>query len=168
MGEDFRPTTQLVKGSIFDHLQGMLEGSLILDLFAGSGALAIEALSRGADKGIFVDINSSAAKVIRLNIEKCGFNRSQAEIVKADAVRFLKRSIVNGEVYDIIFADPPYKSNFAAEILRIVNETERKVCGTMVIESTEELESANYNPMRKYKIRKFGQTYVNYFKYWSN
>ena len=163
--EDFRPTTQLVKGSIFNHLQGILEGSLILDLFAGSGGLGIEALSRGAAKGVFVDIKSSAVKVIKLNIDKCGFDSNQAEIVKSDVVRFFKRSISNGEVYDIIFADPPYKSNFAEEVLRMVKETERKICGIMVIESSEELEFINDHPMQKYKTKKFGQTYLNYFKY---
>jgi 16S rRNA (guanine(966)-N(2))-methyltransferase RsmD len=164
-GKDFRPTTQLVKGSVFDHLQSEVEGSVVLDLFAGSGGLGIEALSRGAAKGVFVDISRDAIKAVKSNIEKCGFSFNQAEIIKSDAIRFLKREISEEMFYDIIIADPPYKSGLAAMLLRMVNETETKICGILIIESSEELESINGRHMEKYKIKKFGQTYVNYFRY---
>ena len=164
-GKDFRPTTQLVKGSVFDHLQSEVEGSVVLDLFAGSGGLGIEALSRGAAKGVFVDIGRNAIKAVKSNIEKCGFTFDQAEIIKSDAIRFIKRAISEEIVYDIIIADPPYRSGFAAMLLRMVNETEKKICGILIIESSEELEFINGRQMEKYKIKKFGQTYVNYFRY---
>ncbi|MCD6378873.1 16S rRNA (guanine(966)-N(2))-methyltransferase RsmD [bacterium] len=164
-GKDFRPTTQLVKGSVFDHLQGEIEGSFVLDLFAGSGGLGIEALSRGAAKGVFVDISRNAIEAIKLNIKKCGFGSGQVEIVRSDVIRFLNRAVSEDEVYDIIFADPPYKSNFAMELLRIINETEKRICGIMVIESSEEINSVNNKSMQKYKVKKFGHTYLNYFKY---
>jgi 16S rRNA (guanine(966)-N(2))-methyltransferase RsmD len=164
-GKDFRPTTQLVKGSVFDHLQGEIEGSLVLDLFAGSGGLGIEALSRGAAKGVFVDISRNAIEAIKLNIRKCGFGSDKVEIVKSDVIRFLKRAVSEDEVYDIIIADPPYNSNFAMELLQIVNEAEKRICGIMVIESREEVESINNRSMQKYKVKKFGQTCLNYFKY---
>ncbi|HMA76091.1 MAG TPA: 16S rRNA (guanine(966)-N(2))-methyltransferase RsmD [Candidatus Krumholzibacteriaceae bacterium] len=164
-GKDFRPTTQLVKGSVFDHLQNEVEGSVVLDLFSGSGGLGIEALSRGAEKSTFVEINRNAVKAIRSNIEKCRFSSDHAEVIRTDSVRFLKKAVLKGYRYDIIIADPPYKSSYAEEILKVINGAGRKICGLLVIESSKELESVSDQPMEKYKAKKFGNTCINYFRY---
>ncbi len=102
-GDDVRPTTDRVKEAIFDIIQFEVEGRRVLDLFAGSGQLGIEALSRGAASCIFVDKNSHAVKTIRENLSHTKLE-SNARVVSMDSLDFL-----NGrEVFDLIFLDPPY------------------------------------------------------------
>jgi 16S rRNA (guanine966-N2)-methyltransferase len=93
-----------VREALFSIL-GDVHGLRVLDLFAGSGALGIEALSRGAESAVFVDDNARAVAVIRRNLEAVGVS---AEVHERDAMRFL--SAAAGQSYDLVFADPPYDS----------------------------------------------------------
>ena len=104
-GRDTRPTSGQVREAVFNALNslGVVEGATVLDLFAGSGALGIEALSRGAKRCTFVDQARSAIAAIRTNVETCGV-ADQSTIVSADALAFVDRS----ERYDLVLADPPY------------------------------------------------------------
>jgi 16S rRNA (guanine966-N2)-methyltransferase len=111
-GDDVRPTTDMVKEAIFDIIQFEVEGRRVLDLFAGSGQLGIEALSRGAAYCIFVDKNSSAVKVIRENLSHNGLE-ANARVVSMDSMDFL-----NGrDEFDIIFLDPPYSRKILDMVL---------------------------------------------------
>ena len=111
-GDDVRPTTDRVKEAIFDIIQFEVEGRRVLDLFAGSGQLGIEALSRGASHCIFVDKNSSAVKVIRENLSYTGLE-ANARVVSMDSMDFL-----NGrDEFDLIFLDPPYSRKILDTIL---------------------------------------------------
>ena len=98
-----RPTTDRVRESLFGILQGVIEGSRVLDLFAGSGALGLEALSRGAASCTFVEQNRGAVKAVEDNLRKTGFEGGK--VVSRDVFAYLR-----GErgSYDLIFADPPY------------------------------------------------------------
>ena len=100
-----RPTTDKVKESIFNIIQFDLEGRRVLDLFAGTGQLGIEARSRGAAHVVFVDSSTASLRLIRDNIKIAGFNTG-VSVVPSDAQSFLK----TGERFDIIFLDPPYDS----------------------------------------------------------
>ena len=102
-GMETRPTTGKVKESIFSIIQFDIEGRRVLDLFAGTGQLGIEALSRGARQCVFIDQRADAVKLIRENVEVCGLT-DRAVIRSGDAMAYLK----SGEKFDIIFLDPPY------------------------------------------------------------
>jgi len=104
-GLDTRPTSDRVRESLFAIL-GPLDGEAVLDAFAGSGALAIEALSRGAGSALLCDTSRAAVDVIRANLEHLGL---QAEVVQRDARRVLRDAHARGAAYDLIFLDPPYR-----------------------------------------------------------
>jgi 16S rRNA (guanine966-N2)-methyltransferase len=101
---DIRPTMDRVKAAIFSSLADRIIGARVLDLFAGTGALGIEALSRGAAEAAFIDHDRSAVEVIERNLKKAGVS---GRVQKRDVFDFLKRRS-SGKNYDIIFADPPY------------------------------------------------------------
>ena len=105
-GTDTRPTTDRIKETLFNILQSDLYGCSFLDLFAGSGGIGIEALSRGAREAVFVDSSQKAAAVIRENLQKTHLEE-QARVICADAGSALPRLENHGR-FDIIFMDPPY------------------------------------------------------------
>jgi 16S rRNA (guanine966-N2)-methyltransferase len=107
-GTDTRPTSDRVREALFSAL-GDIADATVLDLFAGSGALAIEALSRGARRAVLVDDDRRAAAVIRRNLETLELDRSRATLRRRDALRALHDAREAGETYDLVFLDPPYR-----------------------------------------------------------
>jgi 16S rRNA (guanine966-N2)-methyltransferase len=103
-GRDTRPTSDRVREALFSIL-GNVEDQVVLDLYAGSGALGIEALSRGAAAATFVDHDERALAAVRSNLEALG---AAARVVHSDAASFLERD--SGALYDLVFLDPPYDS----------------------------------------------------------
>jgi|SRR5690606_6537289 len=106
-GNSTRPTTDKVKESIFNMIGPFFDGGTAVDLFAGSGGLGIEALSRGVDHAIFTDKDKKAVETIQANLEKTKFKES-AEVYRADAERGLKAMKKNGVKARLLFLDPPY------------------------------------------------------------
>lgn len=104
-GKATRPTSDRVREALFSILADVT-GARVLDLFAGSGALAIEALSRGAAAATLVDSGAPAVSAIRGNLEALGL---EAEVVRQPALRFLQRARADARLYDLVFADPPYR-----------------------------------------------------------
>lgn len=107
-----RPTMDRVKAAIFSSLGEMVIGARVLDLFAGTGALGIEALSRGAESALFVDEDRQAILAIEKNLEKAGLH---GRIRNAEVFRFLKSVGNSGDKFRIIFADPPYEKMESGE-----------------------------------------------------
>jgi 16S rRNA (guanine966-N2)-methyltransferase len=105
-GRDTRPTSDRVREALFSILAGAVTEARVLDLYAGSGALAIEALSRGAAEATLVDSSSAAIEAIGRNLEAL---QMEAEVVGQTASRFLERARKNARQYDLIFLDPPYR-----------------------------------------------------------
>ncbi|QMU56447.1 MAG: 16S rRNA (guanine(966)-N(2))-methyltransferase RsmD [Candidatus Mycalebacterium zealandia] len=101
-----RPMAARVKKSVFDRL-GDIAGEKVLDVFAGSGALGLEALSRGADSAVFVEKSSNVADIIAENIKQCGFE-SQCELIRSDYRKAAERLLSVGKRFDLIFIAPPY------------------------------------------------------------
>jgi 16S rRNA (guanine966-N2)-methyltransferase len=105
-GDRTRPTPQRVREALFSIL-GPLEGLRVLDLYAGSGALGIEALSRGASEATFVDSDAAAARAVRENLERTGSDRGR--VFRADALSFLRGAARHRESWDLVLCDPPYR-----------------------------------------------------------
>lgn len=112
-GDAVRPTSDRVKEALFNILQFDLEGRSFLDLFAGSGQIGLEALSRGADHAVFVDSAKASCAIVQDNIQLAKFE-AQAKVVNAGFEAFLMR---NTESFDIAFLDPPYKTGLLQEAL---------------------------------------------------
>ena len=107
-GREVRPTSDRVREALFSTL-GPLDGARVLDLFAGSGALAIEALSRGADRALLVEQAARAARVIEANLASLGLGEDRAQLVRAPAESALRTARERGDAYDLVFLDPPYR-----------------------------------------------------------
>ncbi|MBT2687912.1 16S rRNA (guanine(966)-N(2))-methyltransferase RsmD [Bacillus sp. ISL-47] len=120
-GSSTRPTTDKVKEAIFNIIGPYFDGGLGLDLFAGSGGLGIEALSRGAEKVIFVDRDGKAIQTIHENIRICGLEE-QTEVYRNDADRAIKAILKRELAFDYIFLDPPYRKQQLLKLLQIIDE----------------------------------------------
>lgn len=114
--EGTRPTMDRIKESLFGMIQTHIPNSIVLDLFAGSGALGLEAISNGAKKCYLIDKNIEAIKIIKENSQNIDEN---LKIMNIDYKKFLKNT---EEKFDIIFLDPPYKENQMDKSLRIIEE----------------------------------------------
>ena len=160
-GEDIRPTADKVKGAIFNSIQFDIEGRCVLDLFAGSGQLGIEALSRGADKAVFIDLSRKAIQVVTENLEHCNL-KEKATVFNGDSLSYLKTT---REKFDIIFIDPPYNKQLSAKALplalNVLNEGGIIVCETA---HDEELPEAigNYVVV---KSDRYSQTRLTIYRY---
>ena len=114
-GMETRPTTDKVKESLFNIIQFEIEGRRVLDLFAGTGQLGIEALSRGAAEAVFVDRRPDAVRLVQENLALCGFT-DRARVKSGDALAYLK----SGEKFDLIFLDPPYASDLLKKAMETI------------------------------------------------
>lgn len=130
-GEETRPTTDKVKETLFNMLQGYTMGAIFLDLFAGSGQIGLEALSRGAKEAVFVERSEEAIKCIRENIKKTKFE-SDSTILKMDVLSALRALETEKRVFDLIFLDPPYGKNLEKPVLDMLS-TSKIVGGDCLI-----------------------------------
>lgn len=122
-----RPTMDRVKESLFGMIQSYVGDSRVLDLFAGSGALGLEAISNGAREAYLVDNNIEAIKVIRDNIKNMD---DDIKVIKSDYKKFLKET---DEKFDIIFLDPPYRKALMGKALRVIEERDLLNEGGLVV-----------------------------------
>lgn len=122
-----RPTMDRVKESLFGMIQSYVGDSKVLDLFAGSGALGLEAISNGAREAYLVDNNIEAIKVIRDNIKNMD---DEIKVIKSDYKKFLKET---DEKFDIIFLDPPYRKGLMGKALRVIEERDLLNEGGLVV-----------------------------------
>ena len=154
-GLETRPTTDKVKESVFNIVQFDIEGRRVLDLFAGTGQMGIEALSRGAASCTFLDLRKEAAAVVRENLAHTGL-ADQGTVLQRDAMAYLAGC---GEKFDLIFLDPPYASGLLAKALEaiaaidIVTENGIIVCESALETELPEL-SAPYQRGRSYRYGK--------------
>lgn len=130
-----RPTLDRVKESLFNILQDKLKGAVVLDLFAGSGALGIEALSRGAQKAYFCDKNFEAVKVIKENLSKTRF-LDKSIVYNSDYVNAIKK--IKEEI-SIVFLDPPYKLDLAVSAVSELIKQKLITKDTLIIIETDEI-----------------------------
>lgn len=112
-GEEVRPTPERVKEALFSIIQFQIEGRRVLDLFAGSGQLGIEALSRGAREAVFVDSRAESADIVEKNLESTGLS-GNARVKRMDFASYLK---TNDGPFDLAFLDPPYRTGLLQRAL---------------------------------------------------
>lgn len=120
-GEKTRPTTDKIKEAIFNIINPYIKEGTVLDLYAGTGALGIEALSRGMNKAIFVDHDRVSIEIIKKNLIICDF-LEKSEIYRNDAIRALKALVKRKIQFDLAFLDPPYKINNYNTVLKIFSD----------------------------------------------
>jgi len=126
-GTKTRPTSDFVKENMFNIIRDDVRGAAVLDLFAGSGAIGIEALSRGARSAIFVDVSQKCVDLVKRNLEKARL-REAATVIKGDALVVTKKLV--GQKFDMIFMDPPYFEDFAP----FVTKTLKEICDADILE----------------------------------
>ena len=119
-GQRFRPVTGIVKEFIFSYLQFQIKNAVVLDLFAGSGAVGIEALSRGAFFVYFIDRSKYSINILKKNLEICNFTQ-KGSIIQGNVFSQLPRLGEKGHTFDLIFADPPLHHNLRAKIVTYVD-----------------------------------------------
>lgn len=117
-GDELRPTPAKVRAAVFNILSGRTEGSAFLDLYAGTGAVGLEALSRGAGRVVFVEENNLRVNIIKEFVDRFGF-REKALIVRSRVKDFLRK---NEERFNVIFLDPPYASEETMQIISLIDE----------------------------------------------
>ena len=120
-GDSTRPTSSRLRETLFNICQNEIEGCVFLDLFAGSGAMGLEALSRGAKRVTFVDQSKDATRIIHQNIDLMGLKLS-SQVIQSDALKALQRLEGLGKKFDIIYVDPPYGKEFSALILKYIDD----------------------------------------------
>ena len=158
-GKDTRPTLDRVRENLFNILQHRVYHTRVLDLFAGSGQLGIEALSRGARVCTFVESNRSAYKIIEGNLERCRI-ADKANLVFSEAKSFLMKK----DNFDIAFLDPPYHQNLVVDCLpsltNLMSEDGVIICETA---KDEELPQ-EVNSWQISKQKKYGKTLLTYYR----
>lgn len=164
-GERLRPTSSKVREALFDILRKRIEGSRFLDLFAGTGTVGLEALSRGAGKAFFVEPDETRIRAIRKIVGELGFQR-RAVVVKGRAHAFLMKMSAEHERFDILFLDPPYHSEELEKILPVIgNEGLLHEGGVVVVEhffKREMPEEAGH--LRRERSYRYGDTVLTLYK----
>ena len=162
--EGTRPTMDRVKESLFGSIQNYIEDSVVLDLFAGSGNLGIEAISNGSLKCYFVDNNKKCIQVIKDNVKQFDIE-NQAIIIQNDYRNALLFFYNNDIKFDIIFVDPPYQYQLMNEILNLIKEYNiLNDNGIIVLEYSFDKLEENISGYRLFKFKKYGDKYISIYK----
>lgn len=165
-GQGLRPTAARVKEALFNILPHDLSGLRVLDLFAGTGNLSVEALSRGAVQAVLVDASRKAEVAIRENLRTLGLSNS-SEVWSAPVLKAVRALARRGEKFDLIFLDPPYEKGWVEKILRgLAEEDLLRVEGMVVAEhSVREKIEERYGRLYLRDQRRYGATLLSFFEY---
>jgi len=158
-----RPTSDKVKGSIFNVLREEVEDKTVLDLFAGSGALGLEALSRGAKEVVFIDSNDKSVKLIKENLNILNFS-DKGKVIKLDGISFLRRFKKSKENFQLIFCDPPYLKGMAQKLVDLISKLDcLEKNGILVLEHHKKEILQGEMDLILVKEKKFGDTIISFF-----
>ncbi|MGE7823039.1 16S rRNA (guanine(966)-N(2))-methyltransferase RsmD [Paenibacillus sp. NPDC093718] len=165
-GTSTRPTTDKVKESIFSMIGPYFEGGALLDLFAGTGGLGIEALSRGMDRAVFIDVEPKSISTIKDNL-KAARLEDRAEVYRNDAGRALKALEKRGYSFDLVFLDPPYRFKNGDELM--LDMAERGLLQDSAVVVLEYESSYNYpekfGDFCCFRTAKYGETAISIYRY---
>ena len=162
-GFETRPTGDRMKEDLFNILGSCVRGAVFLDLFCGSGAIGIEALSRGADLAVFVDDSREAVRAVETNLKKTGL-WAGAELLCLSALRAIENEL-SGRVYDLIFLDPPYESG---ELLSALYNIDRAGLlannGLLVAECPAGIELPDFSGLRFFRRKNYAQMQFAFYE----
>ena len=163
--DDVRPTTDRVKESLFNMINSYMMDSDILDLFAGTGSLGIECLSRGANKCVFVDKSKESINIVKSNIKKARVE-NESIVLNLDFKSAISSLALKKEKFDVIFMDPPYYKNMFSDALSAVdNNNLLKEDGIIVVEhDTVDKFPDNMGRLYKSREKKYGNTTITFYK----
>lgn len=160
-GDDVRPTTDRVKESLFSIIQFSIPGRNFLDLFAGSGQIAIEALSRGAKSATLVDASAKSIAVCKQNLQNVDYT-VKAKLVNAQSNIFIKNTL---EMYDIAFLDPPYRKGLIEECMPFLVQKMNKG-GTIICEHPSDLSLDDaFGEFIKQKTYRYGKIMLTIYRH---
>lgn len=169
-GLALRPTLDRIRESLFNILGAEAEGARFLDLFAGSGAVGIEALSRGAARVVFVEAQPKVRDLLQRNLQKCGLRGDDAggdgwTLLPVPASKAIERLARQGEVFDWVYVDPPFEAGLYDETLTALGES-----GLLAEEAQVIVEhfrktalAENYGRLKKIRTRRTGDTCLSFF-----
>ncbi|MBU1083714.1 MAG: 16S rRNA (guanine(966)-N(2))-methyltransferase RsmD [Candidatus Omnitrophica bacterium] len=160
-----RPTKDRVREAVFNMIAGQVPGAYVLDLFSGSGAYALEALSRGAEKAVMIENDRLCVDAIKENVKVLGAG-GRSEVIEADVFGSVEGLNAKKEQFDLIFADPPYKKDMVKKALIIVNHYDiLKHIGFFILEHhvDEDIPGIEGN-VSLYKQKTYGKTAISVFK----
>lgn len=163
-GLGLRPTADRVKESLFNILPRSLSGYRVLDLYAGTGNLTVEALSRGANEALLVDNAREARKAIQENLGALGFV-DKARIWQSQVLRAIRQLSRRKETFDLVFVDPPYEKGLVEPTLRAIGSAGILTGSGLVVaeHSVRERVETNYGSLRLQDQRRYGATVVSFF-----
>jgi 16S rRNA (guanine966-N2)-methyltransferase len=165
-GGHIRPTSNRLRETIFNVIAGRVPDAVALDMFAGTGALGIEALSRGARLCVFIDKDPRSIDLIRENVRSCGFEK-QAQLIRLDIARHLSRVKKVFPACDLVFMDPPYERDFVNPALASLAESRCLAPGAVVVAEHSPAEpiredSADFEIL---KSKRQGRNVASFFRY---
>lgn len=157
-----RPTSEKVKEAVFSTIQFEIEGRRVLDLFAGSGQMALEALSRGASRAVLVDSSKDAADIIRKNAVKTKLF-ADTQVMVCDYKTAITK-LKNGERFDLVFCDAPYAAKLTADAIERVIRASLLSDAAIVITESDEAEPIDFSGLKIRKHGKYGKTYITVYE----
>jgi 16S rRNA (guanine(966)-N(2))-methyltransferase RsmD len=155
-----RPTADRVRESLFSILGDAVVDASVLDLYAGTGALAIEALSRGARRAMCVERDARALAALKRNVDELGLG-NRVEVARSDALEFARRAAKEGASYDIVFCDPPYRDPLAPLDEAVLDEPWWTTVA--VIEHASATEPPASPPGARSETRRYGDTAITFY-----
>lgn len=169
-GLSIRPTLDKVRESFFNQVSPVIQGAEFLDLFAGSGAVGIEALSRGAENVVFVEPRAATRQLILKNLEKCRFGKadqsnSRWTLIKSSALDAIRSLAKTGRKFDFVYVDPPFSDDLYAETLLALSETNLlDESGRIIVEHDRKTElDRSYGKLALIKSRRLGDSRLSFF-----
>jgi 16S rRNA (guanine966-N2)-methyltransferase len=164
-----RPVIDRVKTALFDILSTRVIDARFLDLFAGTGAVGLEALSRGAAHATFIELSQSVVAVLRENLRATGL-AERAEVIRGDAFRFLDQAAAQGKRYDMVYIAPPQYQHLAARALAQVEQVPLTEAGALAIVQIFPKERVDFDhlPLRTFRLvdeRKYGSTLLLFYEH---
>ncbi|WP_101772677.1 16S rRNA (guanine(966)-N(2))-methyltransferase RsmD [Peptostreptococcus faecalis] len=161
--KEIRPTTDRVKESLFNIISHNVYDSCVLDLFAGSGALGIECISRGARQAYFCDNSEDSIKVIQSNIDKAKFN-DKSVVLNGDYKSIIQSMVNKNKKFDIVFIDPPYYKNIFEDVISLVGKSGiLKEDAIVVVEHDAKDTLKDTEELFIYKEKKYGITKLTFY-----
>jgi 16S rRNA (guanine(966)-N(2))-methyltransferase RsmD len=166
MPDGIRPTSDKVREALFEILKGRIKGARFLDLYCGSGAMGIEALSRGAEKAAFIDNNHNCISILKKNLTKLGTPQDLYDIYNKDCINGMEMLHRSGRFFDVVFLDPPYCVGLAKNTLIGLASCDILTPNAVVIAEIFKKEGLpeELGVFRKIRSCNYGDTLLEFFK----